>query len=246
MPACRFGRLSIPRRAASCRRRIGDAESGGGLAVDITARLEPLLALELRESIPRLRAHHAVRLTNIEALLIELHLNFANLALAEVHGAALRAASALRRRRADRHDRDDPMIVVHDDDVVTHDEVLVAAPFRVDRDQRFGNLDDPHLVRHDRAHAHGEVDVVDSRHVAAAENILTDLGSLFRRQVYRGLLALALLGFALALVPAFLILVLGIALLSLALLSLALTLVPALLVLVLRIALLSLACWASP
>ena len=70
MPACRFGRLSVPRRAASCRRRIGDAESGGGLAVDITARLEPLLALELRESIPRLRAHHAVRLTNIEALLI--------------------------------------------------------------------------------------------------------------------------------------------------------------------------------
>jgi len=93
MPACRFGRLSIPRRAASCRRCIGDSESVGGLAVDITARLQPLLALELRESIPRLWAHHTVRLTNIEALLIELHLNFTNLALAGVRSASrLRAA----------------------------------------------------------------------------------------------------------------------------------------------------------
>jgi len=131
------------------------------------------------------------------------------------------------------------MIVVHDDDVITHDEVLIAAPFRVDRDERFGNLHDPHVIGHDRAHAHGEVGVVDSRHVAAAENILADLGSLFRRQVYRGLLAL--LGLALTLILAFLALVLRIALLSLALLGRALTLVPALLVLILRVALLSLA-----
>src|SRR5262249_9576386 len=150
--------------------------------------------------------------------------------------AALRVASALRRRRADRHDRDDPMIVVHDDDVVTHDEVLVATPFRVDRDERFGNLDDSHVVRHHRAHAHGEVGVVDSRHVAAAEDILTDLGSLFSRQVHRALLALALLGLALTLVPAFLALVLRVTLLSLTLLGLALTLVSAFLALVLRFA----------
>src|SRR5580704_16234421 len=108
------------------------------------------------------------------------------------------------------------MIMVHDDDVVTHDEVLVAAPFWVDRDERFGNLHDPHVIGHDRAHAHGGVGVVDSRHVAAAEDILTDLGSLFRRQVHRALLALALLG--LALIVAFLALVLRVALLSLALL----------------------------
>jgi hypothetical protein len=108
----------------------------------------------------------------------------------------------------------------------------------VDRDERFGNLDDPHVIRHDRAHAHGEVGVVYSRHVVAAEDILADLGSLFRRQVDRALLAL---GLALTLVSALLVLVLRVALLSLALLGLALTLVPAFLALVLRIALLSLA-----
>src|ERR1700674_4349709 len=72
--ACSFSRLSVSRRAASCRRCIGDAESVGGLAVEITALLEPLFPLELGESLSRLWAHHAVRLTNIEALLIELHL----------------------------------------------------------------------------------------------------------------------------------------------------------------------------
>jgi hypothetical protein len=110
----------------------------------------------------------------------------------------------------------------------------------VDRDERFGNLDDPHIIRHDRAHAHGEVDVVDSRHVAAAVDILTDLASLFSRQVHRALLALALLDLALTLVSALLALVLCVALLSLTLLGLALTLVSALLASVLRIALLSL------
>jgi hypothetical protein len=231
-------RLTTSRRTASRRGCIGNAEGVHGPAVDLAALSESLLPLELCESVLGFRAHHTVNLTDIETFLIEFHLNLANLALAEAHRAL-----ALRSRRADRHDCDDPMVIVHDYDVVTHDEVLIAVPFRVDRDERLRNLDNPHLVRHDRADPQREIGIVDSRHIVAAEDVLTDLGSLFGRQVHGGLLALPLPGLALALVLAVLTLVLRIALLYLPLLSLASAPVLAVLALVLRVALLPLKCY---
>jgi hypothetical protein len=129
------------------------------------------------------------------------------------------------------------MIAVDNDDVVTHDEILVATPFGVDCDESFRYLDDSHIVWHDRAGSQSEVDIVGPRHVATAQNVLTDLGSLCRSEVHRTSFTLALLGLALALVLALLTLILRVALLSLALLGLALALVLALPVLTLTLVL---------
>src|SRR5262245_65513504 len=74
--------------------------------------------------------------------------------------------------------------MVDDDDLVTHDEVLVSAPRRVDLDQRGRDLDDAHARRHHGSDAHCEVDVIRARHVAAGEDGLLNLRALLRGQIH--------------------------------------------------------------
>ena len=46
--------------------------------------------------------------------------------------------------QSDLDDRDDPVVAIDDDDLITNDEVQVPAPLRMDLDERRGNLHHPH------------------------------------------------------------------------------------------------------
>src|SRR5215470_11643331 len=81
-------------------------------------------------------------------------------------------------RGSDRHDGDDPVIAVDDDDLVTDDEVHVAAPLRMNLDQRAGNLDHAHAGRHCCTDREREIDVIGTRHVAAGQHRLPDPSAL--------------------------------------------------------------------
>src|SRR5258708_25000050 len=56
-------------------------------------------------------------------------------------------------------DRDDPVVAINDDDLITNDEVHVPAPLGIDLDECRGNLYHPHAGWHRGAGAEGEVDV---------------------------------------------------------------------------------------
>jgi hypothetical protein len=85
--------------------------------------------------------------------------------------------------RSDADDRNDPMIAVHDDDLIADDEVHVPAPLGIDLDERRGNRHHADPGRHGCADAQGEIDVVDPRHVTAGQHCLPNPRALFRRQV---------------------------------------------------------------
>src|SRR5205085_5379044 len=74
--------------------------------------------------------------------------------------------------------------VVDDDHVVMHDEVLVAAPLRIDLDQLRTNVDHPHARRHQGSGAERKVDAVHARHVPAGEDGLLNPRALLRCQVH--------------------------------------------------------------
>src|SRR5438270_3667448 len=82
-----------------------------------------------------------------------------------------------------RHRGDNLAALINDYDLVTHDEVLMAAPSRIDLDQRRRHSDEAHRTRHNRAHAEREVDVIDARDVRAGEHRLANVGLLLRRQI---------------------------------------------------------------
>jgi hypothetical protein len=110
--------------------------------------------------------------------------------------------------RSDADDRNDPMIAVHDDDLIADDEVHVPAPLGIDLDERRGNRHHADPGRHGCADAQGEIDVVDPRHVTAGQHCLPNPRALFRRQVGTAtrlaclpLLRLALLRLALLRLP---------------------------------------------
>src|SRR5215831_6661098 len=86
------------------------------------------------------------------------------------------------------------MAAVHDDDLVIHHEIEVAAPFRVNLDQHRDDLDHVHAGRNRGADRDREVDVAGPRHVAANEHGLADLGALLagQRHVAAGLIGAAL------------------------------------------------------
>src|SRR6266436_6329508 len=66
---------------------------------------------------------------------------------------------------------------VNDDDLVVVDEIFETTPLRVDYDQRFRNVDDPHRPRNDGAFPDGEVDAGHPRRIASPEHRLADRGS---------------------------------------------------------------------
>jgi hypothetical protein len=86
--------------------------------------------------------------------------------------------------KSDVDDRDDPVVAVDDDDLITNDEVHVPAPLGVDLDERRGNRHHPHAGWHCGAGAEGEVDVIDPRHIAPGQDRLSDLRALLRCQVH--------------------------------------------------------------
>jgi hypothetical protein len=103
--------------------------------------------------------------------------------------------------QSDVDDRDDPVVAVDDDDLITNNEIHVPAPLGMDLDERRGNLHDSHTRWHRSADADREVDVINPGHIPAGQDRLSDLRPLLRCQVYAAarlaLLGLALLGLAL-------------------------------------------------
>ena len=47
--------------------------------------------------------------------------------------------------------------MVHDDHVILDDEILVTAPFRMDYNERLGDLHDPYMGRNDCADDKGKI-----------------------------------------------------------------------------------------
>jgi len=142
--------------------------------------------------------------------------------------------------QSDLDDRDDPVVAIDDDDLITNDEVQVPAPLRMDLDERRGNLHHPHAGWHAGADAQGEVDVIDPRHIPAGQDRLSDLRALLRRQIHAAA-RLALLRLTLLSLP----LLRSLAWLSLAWLSLTLLTGLALLRRLTCLALLTLLSWRS-
>jgi hypothetical protein len=101
--------------------------------------------------------------------------------------------------RSDADDRNDPVIAVHDDDLIADDEVHVPAPLGIDLDEGWGNDHHADAGRHGCADAQGKINVVDPRYIAAGQHCLPNLRALFRRQVDTAarLACLPLLGLAL-------------------------------------------------
>jgi hypothetical protein len=99
--------------------------------------------------------------------------------------------------QSDVDDRDDPVVAVDDDDLITNDEIHVPAPLGIDFNERRGNLYNPDAGWHRGAGAEREVDVISPRHISAGQDRLSDLRPLLRCQVYAAarltLLRLALL-----------------------------------------------------
>src|SRR5215216_2948273 len=82
--------------------------------------------------------------------------------------------------RSNRDHRDDPQCArLDDDDLVIDDEVSVAAPPRLDPDQRFRHRHDADTTRHHRADADVEVDpaALDPRCAARLDHGVADRGS---------------------------------------------------------------------
>src|SRR5262249_40153270 len=117
----------------------------------------------------RARAEPAVRTADAEPFLVQHDLDPADLLLRQVHfGYARGAAAAVQcrpARRPHRYGRDDLAAAVDDDDLVTHHEVLVSAPLRIDFDERGGHIDNPHARRYRGSDVQREVDVVHARYV---------------------------------------------------------------------------------
>jgi hypothetical protein len=103
--------------------------------------------------------------------------------------------------QSDVDDRDDPVVAVDDDDLVTNDEIHVPAPLGMDFNERRGNLYNPDAGWHRGASPEREVDVINPRHIPASQDRLFDLRPLLCCQVHAAarlaLLRLALLSLAL-------------------------------------------------
>src|SRR5262249_25161466 len=154
--------------------RVRHSERRGGPTVESSADFQALATLELSQRPCRARPEPAVRTADVEPFLVERDLNLADLLLRQVHfgypplpAAAVQRCSA---RRPQRYDRNDLAAVVDDDDLVTHHEVLVSAPLRIDFDERRGYLDNPHARRYRGSDAQREVDVVHAWYVPAGKD----------------------------------------------------------------------------
>jgi len=84
----------------------------------------------------------------------------------------------LRIRRSGRYKGNDSVAVINNHDIVTYDKILMPTPFGMNRDKRLGHLYNAHGARHNRPDAHGKIDIVHPRHIAAGEHGLSNPGLL--------------------------------------------------------------------
>jgi hypothetical protein len=122
----------------------------------------------------RARAHNTIDFANLKTLALELGLDLPNLGGAQIDGSSAAAVLQSRIRRTNGHRRDDVAASVNDHDLITHDKLGIAAPLRINIDQRGGYLDDTNIGRHARPNVYRKGHVIDPRHVCD------------RRALYRG------------------------------------------------------------
>jgi hypothetical protein len=164
---------------------VRQSERCDGLIVDTAAHLEALSPLEGGDCRHGPRTHSAID-HNVEPSLLKHGLDLPDLIGAQVQRgrSATAAAQVCPAGGANGYDRYDLTAAVDDHDLVTHDEVLMSAPCRVDLDQRRRDIDDANARRHHCSDTDREVDVVHARHVAAGEDGLLDRRTLLLRQVH--------------------------------------------------------------
>jgi hypothetical protein len=108
-------------------------------------------------------------------------LHLANLVRAEVNGNITAAAAnhrAATTRSIGRDHRHNATPIIQDDDLVTHDEVLVATEFRTDLHDSVRDRHNSHPRRNDRADCEIEVDAGHTRNVRSGKHALPDASAL--------------------------------------------------------------------
>src|SRR5262249_54773900 len=88
-----------------------------------------------------------------------------------------------------REDGDDPEAIVDDDDLLTDDEVLIAAPLGVHLHDHLRDRHDVHGSWDGGPDREREVDVVHARSIAATDHRLADLGALLLGEIDGGIAA---------------------------------------------------------
>jgi hypothetical protein len=154
---------------------------GNRSSVDTAGHYETFTPLECDQRRSCARAEDSIRLAVKEAARNQDLLDLDNLGFAETHGYGAADASF---HGAGRYHRDDPTAVIDNNDVVIHDEVHVAAPGRMDRDQRRRHSHEMDVRGHRDADPQREIHPVDARHVAAGEHRLANSGALLRVERY--------------------------------------------------------------
>lgn len=179
--------LARGRRLISATSNI-DIERGDGLAIDSSGGLETLLSLKSDQCLPRARTKSSVRLAAyIEAHSNQRHLHFTNLLHAQIverDDLAATATAQLGARRPRLHYGDDPPAVIHDHDVVVYNEIHVTSEFGVNFDECRVNRNNPNVSWDHGSDIYREVDVSNTRRIAALDHPLSDSRALIRRQVY--------------------------------------------------------------
>jgi hypothetical protein len=156
------------------------AKLSDSAAIDPTRGLPALTLLELDQGLPRARAEHAIGL-NRKASVDQHKLHLPNLVRAQVNGNITAAAAnhrAAAARRIDRDHRHNATPIIQDDDLVAHDEVLVATKFRTDLHDGVGDRHHSHPRRNDGADCEIEVDAGHTRNVRSGKHALPDAGAL--------------------------------------------------------------------
>lgn len=138
-------RLRVVSRTLTCRLVTLGAysQSSVSLLVNLPSCLQTLLALENNDGLARLWTEHTINLDR-KALLFQDKLDLAYLFGAQVNGNASLATSLFQLGATTCSNRDncnDGMAAINDDDLLSHHEILVPAPFGMNFDERNGNLD---------------------------------------------------------------------------------------------------------
>jgi len=159
-----------------------DAKRGDGPAVDLAGCLQAVAALELDQRLSCSRTKAAIRF-NGKALAHKHNLNLTDFVCRQIsyatrNGPALADTSV---GRPDRYHSHDVPAAVADHNLIPRDEIGMAAPLRMNRDQDRRNFDDAHRSRDDSADPYGEIHTVDPRHIASGEYSFTDAGLLLSR-----------------------------------------------------------------
>src|SRR5262245_29963600 len=83
--------------------------------------------------------------------------------------------------QSDREDRNDLVATIDDNDLVANQKVPESPPLVMDVHDDRRDFNHAHARRHHGAHVDREVDIGGTRHIAAGQDRLSDLGALLRR-----------------------------------------------------------------